>query len=80
MWHLLISHAAFCVGCISALHLSFCQEKQENEKGQLAVSALLLRFYHKKQENHAAISNRFSVDAANNAFKALTNFIPFIVI
>ena len=42
-------------------------------------SALLLRFYHKKQENHAAISNRFSVDAANNAFKALTNFIPFIV-
>jgi len=44
-----------------------------------SISALLLRFYHKKQENHAAISNRFSVDAANNAFKALTNFIPFIV-
>jgi transposase len=43
------------------------------------ISALLLRFCQKKQENHAAISNRFSVDAANNAFKALTNFIPFMV-
>jgi len=44
------------------------------------LSALLLNLYHKKQENHAAIFNRFSVDAANNALKALVNFIPLIVI
>jgi hypothetical protein len=42
-------------------------------------SALLLNFYHKKQENYAAIFKRFSVDAANNALKALANFIPLIV-
>ena len=43
------------------------------------VSALLLHSYQKKQENHAAIFKRFSVDAANNAFKAFANCIPLIV-
>jgi hypothetical protein len=42
-------------------------------------SALLLNSCHKKQENQAAIFKRFSMDAANNAFRALVNRTPLVV-
>jgi hypothetical protein len=41
----------------------------------LSFSALRLNFCHKKQENQAAIFKRFSMDAANNAFRALAAII-----
>ena len=48
-------------------------------EGAPAYSTLLLNFCHEKQENQAAIFKRFSIDAANNAFRVFVNRIPLTV-
>jgi len=46
---------------------------------KMVISTLLLKVCHKKQENQAAIFNKFSVDADQNAFNILVNLTPLIV-
>jgi len=49
------------------------------ELSKRPISTLLLKVCHKKQENQAAIFNKFSVDADQNAFNILVNLTPLIV-
>ncbi len=53
--------------------------KRQASNATNCISTLLLKVCHKKQENQAAIFNKFSVDAAKNAFTTLVNFVPLRV-